>query len=399
MIHPTYTFQVIAYDLSDAASLPDSRENILFGMENRTIWIRTIDRPMKHGDQFTVSGQQALYLKKMYVDVAKPLLGIYVSASAPTVTTDELTMGYSLNADVVGTITSAGSSDVTDYGFVWAEHDNPTLDDNVESVGTDALIGEFDTTLMSLPHSVIYVAAYATNSHGTAYGDILSGETQICFAAGTKITMANGEKKNIEDVTYDDNLLVWDFDQKKFGSSKPVWMVEPFQARQYGSVKFSDGTELRTVADGKGHRIFNANNGLFTHSMNEDTLIGAETIKALKFTGRELHILDTVRVVGKDIVKENTTFYNIVTHTHFNMFANDILTSTGLNNIYPIVDMQFVKDHVREEYSRDWLKNIPPDIVAGLRLLEQPANYPNLKEKLNLMLSRKKPVQGIAYNF
>lgn len=78
MAYPTYTFEVIAYDLSEilAEPLPDSLENIVLGLENRTVWIKTIDTAMKHGDQFTVSGEQARYLKKIYVDVAEPLLAI-----------------------------------------------------------------------------------------------------------------------------------------------------------------------------------------------------------------------------------------------------------------------------------------------------------------------------------
>jgi len=78
MAYPTYTFEVIAYDLTTilAEPLPDSLENILLGLENRTIWIKTIDLPKKHGDQFTVSGEQARYLKKIYVDVSEPLLKV-----------------------------------------------------------------------------------------------------------------------------------------------------------------------------------------------------------------------------------------------------------------------------------------------------------------------------------
>lgn len=386
MTQPIYIFEVITYNLSDVLSYPqpDELTNILFGLDNRTIWLETIDRSMKHGDQFAVSGAQARYLKALYVDVDQPSLKI---VEIPVVTTDDLVMGPAssdtlgfispMSLGVVGTIVSSATT-VTDYGFVWAEHDSPTLEDNVESVGSDS-IGEFATTISSLPYpATIYCAAYASNSFGTVYGNVLNGEVMICLAAGTKISLTNGEKKNIEDITYDDDLLVWDFDENKFNTSKPVWMVKPFESSQYSVIKFNNGTELKTVADGRGHRIFNVNKGMFTFSMNEDTPLETKAITSQQ---------EIIHVIDKEVVVENTTFYNIITHTHFNMFANDILTSTGLNNIYPIVDMKFVKNE-QETFSAEDFKDISSDIVSGLRLLEQPVNYPDLKKKIDSMLSR-----------
>jgi len=298
---------------------------------------------------------------------------------APTVTTDDLNMGFSLNATVDGTVSSEGSSSVTDYGFVWSDHDNPTISDNIESVGSGPFTGSFDKAISSLPFStLVYFAAYATNSTGTSYGTVLSGETNICLAAGTRITLANGDYKKIENVNYNDDLLVWNFDDKEFSHSKPIWMVKPFEASRYGSIKFSNGTELKTIADGRGHRIFNFDKGMFSFSMNEDTPIGTRTI-----TNQE----EIIQVTSKNIVKEKTVFYNIITHTHFNVFANDILTSTGLNNLYPIIDMKFVKKSQRKTEIQS---EIPQKIIDGLRLTEQPINYPKIKEKIELMLSRQK---------
>ena len=37
--------------------------------------------------------------------------------------------------------------------------------------------------------------------------------------------------------------------------------------------------------------------------------------------------------------------YNIITKQHLNCFANGILTSCRLNNMYPIENMKFVKDN------------------------------------------------------
>ena len=43
-----------------------------------------------------------------------------------------------------------------------------------------------------------------------------------CLLACTKISLADGTTKNIEDITYDDELLVWDFDNGCFSKAKSL---------------------------------------------------------------------------------------------------------------------------------------------------------------------------------
>lgn len=296
-------------------------------------------------------------------------------AEIPTVTTDSVDMGFLQNADLTGTIVTNGGSELSSYGFVWSISGTPTLDDEVEEVGTSDHSGEFTASLSGLEFGeTLYVRAYATNSVGTAYGSLKSGEVQICLAEGTMISTSRGDVR-IEDITYDDDILVWNFDEAKLDYSKPIWMVRPFTSSWQSVVEFNNNTQLITVCDGKGHRIFNLNENKFTHMMN--TPLNAKTIDK---NGEEL------RVTKKEIIKKETTFYNVVTNKHFNVFANGILTSTGLNNIYPIQNMKFLKEK-RESLSRDEF-NIPDDLYYGLRCYEQPADYPNLKQKLNRMYRR-----------
>lgn len=70
-LNPEYTFEVVSYNPQDfiGQMLATTMENTISQLENRTVWIETIPRPLKHGDQFTVAGKQAVYLKELYVDV------------------------------------------------------------------------------------------------------------------------------------------------------------------------------------------------------------------------------------------------------------------------------------------------------------------------------------------
>lgn len=180
-----------------------------------------------------------------------------------------------------------------------------------------------------------------------------------CFVKGTKITLADMTYKNVEDITYDDELLVWDFDKGEFTTAKPIWIMKPQKAQAYNKLVFSDGSELRTVNQ---HRIFNEEQGKFTYPMTEDTPIGTTT-----FNDKG----ELITLVSKEVVEEEVEYYNIITDYHINLFASSILTSCRLSNLYPIKDMKYIKDD-RELHSPEIFNEVSPKWVRGLRLLEQP---------------------------
>lgn len=180
-----------------------------------------------------------------------------------------------------------------------------------------------------------------------------------CILAGTLVTLANGTKKKIEDLTYEDNLLVWDFDNACMASAKPLWIQKEQKAERYNLLKFSDGNILKTINQ---HRILNIEKGKFTYPMTDETPIGTTTLNDKG---------EKVKLVSKEIVEEKVTYYNLITKYHMNAFTGGILTSCRFSNLYPIKDMKYVKDNRKlvgpEEYS-----NIPKEYYEGLRLAEQP---------------------------
>ena len=186
------------------------------------------------------------------------------------------------------------------------------------------------------------------------------GINYACLAEGTEITLADRTTKKIEDIAYEDELLVWDFDNGCFATAKPLFISKVKVAEEYNSIKFEDGTELKTVID---HRIFNVDAQKFTYTMNEeDTPIGT---RVFKDDGT------ITKIVERKVVKEEVNYYNVITDYHMNLFANGILTSLRLNNLYKIENMKFVKDD-RKLWTREEFKNIPDKFFYGLRLAEQP---------------------------
>jgi hypothetical protein len=64
------------------------------------------------------------------------------------------------------------------------------------------------------------------------------------------------------------------------------------------------------------------------------------------------------------------------------MFANGILTSCRLNNIYPIADMKFIK-HKKELKKIEEFENISDIVFDGLRLAEQDFSVEDLKKYIS----------------
>lgn len=97
----------------------------------------------------------------------------------PTVETGTTNNIQATQADVVGNITNLGNvSTITQYGHVWSTHNTPTTNDNKTSLGTTTTIGSYHSTMTGLTsNTTYYVRAYATNSVGTAYGNVIKFKT------------------------------------------------------------------------------------------------------------------------------------------------------------------------------------------------------------------------------
>jgi hypothetical protein len=199
----------------------------------------------------------------------------------------------------------------------------------------------------------------------TADGSLNTGNYS-CFVKGTKITLADGTTKNVEDITYDDKLLTWNFDDGKQDNADIFWIAKESKALLYWEVTFSDNTKLGLVgAKNKSHRLFNLEQGKFAYP--QDFNEGEHTIKE---DGSLVTITSCVKL------QKEVTYYNLATSKRLNNYANGILTGCRFTNIYPIQDMKYVKDD-RPLIAREEYKEIPDKYFDGLRLAEQPLDTQN----------------------
>lgn len=175
----------------------------------------------------------------------------------------------------------------------------------------------------------------------------------VCITEGTLVTLSDRTTKPIEEITYDDDLLVWNFYEGKFDSAKPCWIIKPQVADRYNLCKFSNGTEIGFVGQGGKygyHRIYNDEAKAFTHTGVPETPVGTHTFAEDK---------TTPILVEQTVIEEPVRFYNIGTQKHINIFANGILTSARISNKYAIDNMKYIGERlISEQEEKEYIDKV-----------------------------------------
>ncbi len=230
------------------------------------------------------------------------------------------------------------------------KHDNSTSTSdtaNIYQSYTTTLALNTSSSWYSLPSSVTITMGSNTLTSGTDYTyssssgkitinkitddvTITASANYSCLVKGTKITLANGSVKNIEDITYNDLLLVWNYETGSYTYEYPIWIEKKNNASSYTKVTFSDGSVLKMV--GK--------HGLFSKDVNKFVSIGdndnfKKGTKVAKIN--EDNKITYVEVINIEKIYEDVEYYHVVSTRYYNIVANNILTTDGtviLSNLY-----------------------------------------------------------------
>lgn len=241
--------------------------------------------------------------------------------------------GQGADASFLGEVGGYATTSVTvTSGYLYITGGNPSAD-SYNHTGT--LSGGVTLVTNNIPTGVLYAVSGDGSITGVGWG---------CFVEGTKILLADNTTKNVEDITYDDELLVWNFYEGKLDSAKPCWIMEKRVATEYKKVLLSDGTELKLVGQGDNcHRLFNVTKQQMLYA-NE--CVGDEVYKA---DG------SIVTVLSCEKVQETVNYYNLTTEKYLDCFAEGVLTGSRLNNMYHISDMKYDSDErlISEEEEKE----------------------------------------------
>jgi hypothetical protein len=269
-------------------------------------------------------------------------------------------------------VTVANTIPVTEYGVIITDG---TTSETYKTGALGSIPGTVSLTFTTGLNSTQYTLfAYVTSNAGTYYSNAVTGTSGICLLAGTQIALSDGTHKAIEDITYTDKLLSWDFDRGCYAETTAMWIKRSETGSQYNLLTFSDGTTLRTFDQ---HRIFNKQAGAFTYPMTAATPVGTVTVNE---HGQE------ITLTNKQVIQDTIEYYNVITDYHMNLFSDSVLTSCRFNNIYPIVDMKFAKDG-RTPRTRAEFENVEDRFFHGLRLAEQTADIETVEWYVNRLLS------------
>ncbi len=159
-----------------------------------------------------------------------------------------------------------------------------------------------------------------------------------CIAEGSLITLADGSRKAVEDLSGDETLLVWDLRAGTF-SSAPILFIDKEPAALYEiiNLRFSDGTHVKVI-DEHAFWDFDLNEYVFLRS-DADKYIGHCFNKQILDENGNMS-WTKVRLIDVTISEEFTTVYSPVTYGHLCLYVNGMLSmpgaTEGLINIFEV---------------------------------------------------------------
>lgn len=168
------------------------------------------------------------------------------------------------------------------------------------------------------------VSATVTYSNvGTAsYTKLQDNRTSSCVTPDTLVTLADGTQKEIQYVTYEDMLLVWNFNTGKYDvMPASIVMNHGYDNYTVVTLNFSDGTTVNTI---NGHGFFDAAEKKYViiNSANVADYVGREFVKV---NGNGY---TTVTLDNFSISEQYTESWSILTAVQYNCILENMWTLT-----------------------------------------------------------------------
>lgn len=215
----------------------------------------------------------------------------------------------------------------------------------------------------------------------TIYSNVITNDISVvattttipCLVEGTKIRLANGTVKNIEDIKYDDLILALSHDTGEVVYEYPIWIEAAGQAEEYQITTFSDGSILKTVGS---HGVYNVDLNEYVSVIDREKFdIGTRVIKINDNNEKEV-----VTVVNIEKIEEPVKYYHVSSTYYHNVIAENILTTDAIlvvSNMFTFDDNlawteereNFINNNQLFVYE-DWAHVFPEHIFKGFRMAE-----------------------------
>ena len=179
----------------------------------------------------------------------------------------------------------------------------------------------------------------APDFSGDAYYDILKApngmlhakwvekSSDSCITEGSLITLADGTKTAVENLTGDEELLVWDMLNGTF-TSAPILFIDSEETTTYDviTLTFSDGTQVEVIDE---HAFFDTTLNKYVFLRNDASQYIGHYFKKQSYDLNNNMILSDVQLLDVTITQQVTTAYSPVTYGHLCYYVNGMLSMPG----------------------------------------------------------------------
>lgn len=195
---------------------------------------------------------------------------------------------------------------------------------------TEGALNNKPTEASSQNKCTITSVSYKGNSGSTVTNDTdvtvtwalgSSGGSSPCVTSDTLVTLADGTQKRIDQVTYNDQLLVWNFYEGKYDVA-PVAII------------FDHGADNNTIieltfSDGKNVKVVNMHQ-FYDNDLHKLVTINEETVANYighSFAKHNAGKTDFVELISYSISKEYVEAWGIMTAGHYNIITADMISA------------------------------------------------------------------------
>jgi len=162
--------------------------------------------------------------------------------------------------------------------------------------------------------------------------DTVNGKDS-CFTADTLITLADGSQKRIDQLTFDDTILVWDFFTGTYTEQSVSLLVNHGEGvYRVANLRFDDGTALRIIGD----------HGVFDYDLNRFVYLSTENMEQYvghRFVQQGEDGYKVVTLTEAFETEEVTSAWSVSSAVTSNAFASGMLTVAPPEDFYNWIQM------------------------------------------------------------
>lgn len=159
-----------------------------------------------------------------------------------------------------------------------------------------------------------------------------------CVAKGTLVTLADGSRVPVEQLTGNEMLLVWNLQTGTFDAA-PILFIDSDSAATYEiiNLSFSDGTTVKTIYE---HGFWNCDLDEYVYLRSDaDKYIGDWFLRQTTDENGS-PVSEKVQLIDVSVTQEYTVAYSPVTYGHLCYYVNGMLSMPGgiegLFNIFEV---------------------------------------------------------------